>query len=99
MAVMATQLTDELVEGVEALAQGDRNEGFVYLMDVAQNIAQLASLAAVGPEGAEPIAPLKRSPIIDSMKQVTLANGETRLLETRSKTLRAPDIAGRSEAQ
>ena len=91
MAVMATQLTDELVEGVEALAQGDRNEGFVYLMDVAQNIAQLASLAAVGPEGAEPIAPLKRSPIIDSMKQVTLANGETRLWKPDLKPYEHPE--------
>jgi len=79
MAVMATQLTAELVEGVEALAQGDTDEGFVYLMDVAQNIAQLALLAAVGAEGAEPITPLKRSPFIDSLQRVTLPDGETRL--------------------
>ena len=79
MAVMATQLTYEVVEGVEALAQGDTDEGFIYLMDVAQNLAQLALLAAVGAEGAEPVTPLKRSPFVDSLQQVTLPDGETRL--------------------
>ncbi|POA18677.1 hypothetical protein C1886_15750 [Pseudomonas sp. FW300-N1A1] len=79
MAVMAAQLTDELVEGIESLAQGDTDEGFVYLMDVAQNVAQLAILSAVGAESAEPVTPLKRSPFFDTLKQVTLPNGETRL--------------------
>ncbi|WP_095078195.1 NEL-type E3 ubiquitin ligase domain-containing protein [Pseudomonas sp. Irchel s3h17] len=79
MAVMAAQLTDELVEGIESLAQGDRDEGFTYLMDVAQNIAQLALMSAVGAENAEPVTGLKRSPFFDSLKEVTLPNGETRL--------------------
>ena len=79
MAVMAVQLTDELVEGIESLAQGDSDEGFAYLMDVTQNVAQLALLAALGAESAEPVVPLKRSPFFDSMKQVTLPNGEARL--------------------
>jgi hypothetical protein len=79
MAVMAAQLTDELVEGIESLAQGDRDEGFTYLMDVAQNIAQLALMSAVGAENAEPVTGLQRSPFFDSLKEVTLPNGETRL--------------------
>lgn len=79
MTVMAVQLTDELVEGIESLAQGEKDEGFAYLMDVAQNLAQLAVGAAVGAENAEPVTPIRRSAFFDSLKQVTLPNGQTRL--------------------
>lgn len=79
MTVMAVQLTDELVEGIESLAQGEKDEGFAYLMDVAQNLAQLAIVAAVGAESAGPVTPLKQSPFFDSLKQVTLPNGQTRV--------------------
>ena len=79
MTVMAVQLTDELVEGIESLAQGEKDEGFAYLMDVAQNLAQLAIVAAVGAENAGPVPPLRQSPFFDSLKQVTLPNGQTRV--------------------
>lgn len=79
MTVMAAQLTNELVEGVESLAQGEKDEGFAYLMDVAQNLAQLAVFAVVGAENAELVTPIRRSPFFDSLKQVALPNGQTRL--------------------
>jgi hypothetical protein len=79
MAVMAVQLTDELVEGVEALAQGEKDEGFAYLMDVAQNVAQLALMAAAGGGSGEQVTGVGRSEFFASLKPVTLANGEVRL--------------------
>lgn len=79
MAVMAVQLTDELVEGVEALAQGEKDEGFVYLMDVAQNVAQLALMAAAGGGSGEQVTGVRRSEFFASLKPVTLANGDIRL--------------------
>lgn len=79
LAVMAVQVADEFVEGMTDLLRGDSQEAFLALMDVLEDVVQIAAMAVVGAELGEPVPLLKRSLLLDSLKQIELPNGQTRL--------------------
>ncbi|MEB0046484.1 MULTISPECIES: NEL-type E3 ubiquitin ligase domain-containing protein [unclassified Pseudomonas] len=79
LGLMVAQMAAELLEGVEEWSQGDRDEAAAHLTGVMINFAQLALMGTghVLPSGAA--VAVKPSPLIDSLKPVTLANGKPRL--------------------
>lgn len=73
LGVMAVQLSYEVYEGIESLAQGEKDQAWGYFMDVADNVALAVALGAVSAAGvAVPEA-------IKPMRPVRLADGSTRL--------------------
>ncbi|MGE7992321.1 NEL-type E3 ubiquitin ligase domain-containing protein [Pseudomonas sp. NPDC089554] len=71
------QLGYEVYEGLESWAEGDRRQGLEYLMDVIDNVALTAALAAVGDTAQVPAIEVPAR--IDALTPIELANGETRL--------------------
>ncbi|WP_460131817.1 dermonecrotic toxin domain-containing protein [Pseudomonas sp. S1_E04] len=67
----AGQLLYEVLEGAVELGEGDREAGLSHIMDVVENLAMLV----VGGVAFH----FTVSPLIESMKQVQLPNGKTRL--------------------
>ncbi|SDZ68126.1 NEL-type E3 ubiquitin ligase domain-containing protein [Pseudomonas salomonii] len=85
LAVMAEQLLWQTVEGVADWAEGDKRAAKAHLVDVAQNLAQIAVMAGVGAAVGKYRA-VKAEPILENLSPVTLPNGETRLWK--------PDLTG-----
>lgn len=78
MVVMAGQLLYETLEGAIEWAEGDRRAAKDHLIDVAENLAQIALMAGVG-AAVRKISSAKAVPVIESLHPVKLPNGETRL--------------------
>ncbi|WP_175649405.1 NEL-type E3 ubiquitin ligase domain-containing protein [Pseudomonas sp. Marseille-P9899] len=76
LGAMAAQLSYEVYEGIESLAQGEKDQAWGYLMDVVDNVALAVALGAVSASGAHgPAVPEAVKP----MQPVRLADGSTRL--------------------
>jgi Leucine-rich repeat (LRR) protein len=78
MVVMAGQLLYETLEGAIEWGEGDRRAAKDHLIDVAENLAQIAVMAGVG-AGVRKISSAKAVPVIEQLQPVKLPNGETRL--------------------
>ncbi|AZE89073.1 NEL-type E3 ubiquitin ligase domain-containing protein [Pseudomonas orientalis] len=85
IAVMAEQLLAETVEGAVEWAEGDKRAAKAHLIDVAENLAQIAVMAGVG-AAASKFRAVKAEPVLESLSPVTLPNGQTRLWK--------PNLAG-----
>ena len=90
LGVCALQLTYEVYEGIESWAHDDRQQAYQYLMDVVQNVAQMAAftlaLKAVqaGASAVDPTHLVKPMPVetpsfIEELDDVVLPQGQTRL--------------------
>ncbi len=78
LGVMVAQLLAEFAEGIEDWSHGDKEEACAHINSVILNFTQLA-LMSVGhllPKGATAIT---SSPFIDKLKEVTLADGRTKM--------------------
>lgn len=85
MVVMAGQLLYETFEGAIEWSEGDRRAAKAHLVDVAENLAQIALMAGVGAAAAR-FRAAKAEPVIEKLRPVTLPNGQTRLWQ--------PDLRG-----
>ncbi|RZI30215.1 NEL-type E3 ubiquitin ligase domain-containing protein [Pseudomonas orientalis] len=85
LAVMAEQLLSETIEGVADWAEGDKRAAKAHLVDVAENLAQIAVMAGVG-VAVSKFRAVKAEPVIENLSPVTLPNGEMRLWK--------PDLTG-----
>ena len=85
MLVMAGQLLYETFEGSIEWAEGDKRAAKAHLIDVAENLAQLAVMAGVGAAVGRYRA-VKAEPLIEGLSPVILPSGETRLWK--------PDLSG-----
>jgi Leucine-rich repeat (LRR) protein len=101
MVVMAGQLLYETLEGSIEWAEGDRRAAKDHLIDVAENLAQIAVMAGVG-AGVRKISSAKAVPQIEQLQPVQLPNGETRLwradLQAYESAVSLPDIPGPNDA-
>lgn len=77
--IIGLQLLGEVFEGVVAWTQGDLEAALGHLENVAVNLAMAASMAIVGHELSVLLTPVRPSSFVDSMRPVTLNNGEVRL--------------------
>jgi hypothetical protein len=78
LAYTAYQLLDETFTGIVDWAEGQVAEACDHLVAVAENLAQLAAFALVGPVVGK-LVEVKPSVFVESLKSVELANGQTRL--------------------
>ncbi|KRP48307.1 leucine-rich repeat-containing protein [Pseudomonas libanensis] len=78
MTVMVEQLLSETLEGSIEWAEGNKRAAKAHLVDVAENLAQIAVMAGVGVAVGK-FRAVKPEPVIESLSPVTLPNGETRL--------------------
>ncbi|VVP73495.1 hypothetical protein PS910_01255 [Pseudomonas fluorescens] len=82
LAVTALQLGYETYEGLESWTRGEQEQAWSYLLDVVENIALIAALAATGGEGAIPASeriPVETPSFIEDLGPVELPDGSTRL--------------------
>ncbi|MFY0731592.1 dermonecrotic toxin domain-containing protein [Pseudomonas sp. NFX15] len=77
LAYTAYQLTEEVVEGVVDLAEGQVAEAAEQTLNVLESIVQLGAFAAAGAIGN--VARAKLSPFFEGLKPVQTADGRTRL--------------------
>ncbi|MBN7735527.1 hypothetical protein JX616_26930, partial [Klebsiella pneumoniae] len=77
MGVMAGQLLYETLEGAVEWGEGDLQAAKAHLVDVAENLAQIAIMAGVG--AAVSWRAAKAEPVIETLNEVTLPDGRTRL--------------------
>ena len=89
LAVMAEQLLSETLEGSIEWAEGDKRAAKAHLIDVAENLAQIAVMAGVG-AAVSKFRAARAEPVLENLSPVTLPNGETRLWK--------PDLAGYQSA-
>lgn len=73
MAVAAAQAGYEIFEGIDSLAQGERDQALAYLMDVVENVAAAAALGVASSAGA-----VKMPSALEGLRPVRLADGSTR---------------------
>ncbi|AZE83719.1 hypothetical protein C4J98_2306 [Pseudomonas orientalis] len=85
LAVMAEQLLAETLEGTIEWAEGDKRAAKAHLVDVAENLAQIAVMAGVG-AAVSNFRAVKAEPVLENLSPVTLPNGQTRLWK--------PDLRG-----
>lgn len=85
MVVMVGQLLYETIEGVIEWSEGDRHAAKEHLLDVAENLAQIALMAGGGVVFNK-INAVRPAPVIERLQPITLPNGRTRLWK--------PDFAG-----
>ncbi|MFM9380308.1 dermonecrotic toxin domain-containing protein [Pseudomonas sp. UV AK001] len=78
MAVMVGQLLEESIEGVIEWSEGDRRAAKAHLIDVAENLALFGLLAGAG-KAFSRVRPATAAPVIEKLRPVTLADGDTRL--------------------
>lgn len=101
MVVMAGQLLYETLEGAIEWGEGDRRAAKDHLIDVAENLAQIALMAGVG-AGVRKISSAKAVPVIEQLQPVKLPNGETRLwrsdLQAYESAVALPDSPGPNDA-
>lgn len=83
LGVSAIQLGYEAYEGIEQWARGERDQALGYLLDVVENVALVAALAAAGASAGETPAneriSVETPSFIEELKPVTLPSGQTRL--------------------
>lgn len=81
MAVTAAQLSAEVFEGIDSWTRGEWQQGWGYLMDVVENVALMAALAAAHRGGTPAVEQITvdTPSFIEELKEVELPNGETRL--------------------
>jgi len=82
LGVTAVQLANEAFEGIGSWLDGDRQKAFDYLMDVLENAAIMAALAATGAAQGRPVVeriPVHKPFFIEELEPVVLPNGEHRL--------------------
>lgn len=82
MAVAAAQLTTEVFEGIDSWTRGEWEQGWAYLMDVVENVALMAAMAAAHQGSVTPALEkmtVETPSFIEDLTQVELPNGETRL--------------------
>lgn len=89
MAVMVEQLLTETLEGSIEWAEGDKHAAKAHLIDVAENLAQIALMAGIG-AAVSKFRAARAEPVLENLSPVTLPNGETRLWK--------PDLAGYESA-
>lgn len=101
MVVMAGQLLYETFEGAVEWGEGDRRAAKDHLIDVAENLAQIALMAGVG-AGVRKISSARAVPVIEKLQPVQLPNGETRLwradLQAYESAVTLPDSPGPNDA-
>ena len=78
MVVMAGQLLYETLEGCIEWSEGDRRAAKAHLVDVAENLAFMAVMAAGGKVLSKVIA-VKPEPLIEDLHPVALPDGQQRL--------------------
>lgn len=78
MAVMGTQLLLETFDGVKEWSEGDRKAAKAHLIDVAQNLVQLAAMAAVG-RGFTKLTAVPAEPVVEATQPITSSDGKSRL--------------------
>ncbi|AUZ46689.1 NEL-type E3 ubiquitin ligase domain-containing protein [Pseudomonas orientalis] len=78
MGVMAGQLLYETLEGAIEWGEGDRQAAKAHLIDVAENLAQIAVMAGVG-AGVSRWQAAKAEPVIEALSEVTRPDGKVRL--------------------
>ncbi|WP_159985280.1 NEL-type E3 ubiquitin ligase domain-containing protein [Pseudomonas sp. Irchel 3E13] len=78
LAVTAAQLGYEVYEGFHSLAEGDRDQAWAYLMDVLENLAEIAAFGAFWHAGRG-IPALEVPPAVEPMRTVRLEDGSHRL--------------------
>ncbi|MCR4539858.1 hypothetical protein NUV89_15775 [Pseudomonas sp. 18.1.10] len=89
MGVMAGQLLYETLEGTLDWSEGDRRAAKAHLVDVAENLALIAAMAAGGKAVSKLIA-AQPEPVIEALQGVTLDNGEERLWRPDLGPYKAP---------
>ncbi|WP_080902536.1 NEL-type E3 ubiquitin ligase domain-containing protein [Pseudomonas fluorescens] len=101
MVVMAGQLLNETLEGAIEWSEGDRRAAKDHLIDVAENLAQIALMAGVG-AGVQKISSARAVPVIERLQPVTLPDGEARLwradLRAYESAVTLPDSPGPNPA-
>lgn len=78
LTLMAEQLLSEAVEASVEWAEGDKHAAKAHLIDLAENLAQLAVMAGVG-AAAGKFKALDPEPVLEPLSPVTLPNGQVRL--------------------
>lgn len=78
LTVTAVQLGYEAFEGLESLAEGDRQAAFGYLMDVVDNLALMAALGAAGSVGGRQPA-VEVPGVVSEMRAVQRPDGSAAL--------------------
>ena len=86
LAVSAWQLLGEVYHGIEAWRDGDSNEAFDHLLNVAIDLAAIAA-TAVGVSVASRV--WNRSPVVDGLLPARLEDGTTRLWNQDLTTFRS----------
>jgi len=82
LGLSAIQLSYEVFEGIESWADGDREQALGYLMDIVENVAFTAALAATGTAAGIPAAeriPVETPSFIEELEPVVLPDGTRRL--------------------
>ncbi|MDQ0740131.1 NEL-type E3 ubiquitin ligase domain-containing protein [Pseudomonas sp. W4I3] len=75
---MAGQLVYEAFEGAIEWAEGDRKAAKAHLIDLAENLVQIALFHAAG-KGVGKLLAIKPALFVEDMQPVKLPNGQTRL--------------------
>lgn len=91
MVVMAGQLLYETLEGSVEWAEGDRRAAKAHLVDVAENLAFIALMAAGGKVLPKLIA-AKPEPVIEALQPVTLDGGDEKLWRPELSPYKAPSV-------
>lgn len=89
MVVMAGQLLYETLEGAVEWGEGDRRAAKDHLVDVAENLVQIALMAGVG-AGVRKFQAAKAPAVLEDLHPVTLPNGKTRLWKADLRAYASP---------
>lgn len=95
MVVMAGQLLYETLEGAIEWGEGDLQAAKAHLVDVAENLAQIAVMAGVG-AGVSRLRAANATPVIEALSQVTRPDGQTRLWRPNLSRYESPITLERS---
>ncbi|BBP71309.1 hypothetical protein PHLH6_33130 [Pseudomonas sp. Seg1] len=89
MVVMAGQLLYETLEGAVEWGEGDRRAAKDHLVDVAENLVQIALMAGVG-AGVRKFQAAEAPAVLEDLRPVTLPNGKTRLWKPDLRAYASP---------
>lgn len=93
MTLMAEQLLSEAVEASIEWAEGDKLAAKAHLIDLAENLAQIALMAGVG-AAAGKLKALAPEPVLEPLSPVTLPNGQVRLWRPDLSPYQSPVVLG-----
>ncbi|WP_219266313.1 NEL-type E3 ubiquitin ligase domain-containing protein [Pseudomonas sp. Xaverov 259] len=94
MVVMAGQLLYETLEGVIEWSEGDRQAAKAHLIDVAENLAQIAVMAGVM-AGVSRWQAAKAEPVIEALGEVKRPDGQVRLWKPSLSRYESPVVLPR----